>query len=620
MDWVEAISLVALCVGFFGVLGWVMRDGDERAGLYFLSVAVLLSLDGFVSLTHQPAFLLAFDTEFAGPIVGWLSYRGCCALVDRHPMRGDRWLALASVAVWLVAHATEATLVRVLIGTGSGVFFLVACFVLLARSAETTIQRLFAGAWVVPIVLLALHPLTETGHMSVEAEAAAWFVVLPATGLIALCFAVERRDEVARRLLRQRSEHLALGAEVAGLGLWTYDHRTATYQWDAQMYAIYGLAPDAPVPDMAEQLEAIVPPDRERFERALEAMIAGGPDLDLEIEFTTADGERRWTRSRVRMLHPGSPDALLIGTSRDTTEERAALAELESYRKRLEALVEERTAALETSRRKLGHQKRLASIGTLAAGVGHQINNPVGAIRAASEYALGCAGDEDELETLRASLRSIADEARRCGELVHDMLRFASDRPTIKKRIPLDPVVERVHASLHRTAREREATVELVLTGEAPLVEASAIELEQALVNLLENAMQSGPPGRRVRLERRTEGDQVVLAVRDDGDGIPADQLESVLDPFYTTRLDAGGTGLGLSVAHGVAREHGGDLAISSRVGEGTTVELTLPRAVGSPKDTSDGVRALAGRAGRRTTTRTSVRDTSGAGSIAPLR
>lgn len=592
MEWLEAAVMASLCAALFGLLAWVMRGGTERAGLYFITMALVLALDGFVSLAGGPAFLLPLDTEFAGPIAGWLSYRGCCAMAGVPPRRGDRALATTAVALWIVAHNAGAVTLRVAIGTGVGVIFLAGGATALIRTARTPIQKLFAWSAWVPVVFLAMHPLTETGHLDVAVEASVWFGVLSCVGLLGVCAALERREETARR----HREQLALGAEVAGLGLWTYDPEADTYQWNDHQYRQFDLAPGDPIPDRQAQLEAIVPGDRDRLRSAIEALERDGRDLDIELEYRTEAGNTRWLRSRARRLDSPGAHHLIVGTSLDLTDLRAALAELERYREKLEALVDARTAALEKSQRQLEHQRRLASVGTLAAGLAHQVNNPVGAILMAAEFARYCEGEPDELQVLRRAMEDIVNEARRCGDLVHDMLRFASDRPTQKKRIALDAVIERVQRAMQRLSREHGATVELELPDRSPIVEASAVEVEQALFNLIENAIQSGPPGRRIDVVRRIEGEFAVIEVRDDGEGIPPEHLESVLDPFYTTRLESGGTGLGLSVAHGIAREHGGDLSIVSRPGVGTTVSLSLPRFDGETPDDEAGPPRAPGR------------------------
>jgi signal transduction histidine kinase len=276
-----------------------------------------------------------------------------------------------------------------------------------------------------------------------------------------------------------------------------------------------------------------------------------------------------------------SPDGVpvVVGTTLDITDSTRSIEELQRYRHQLEELVEQRTAELEESRQRLRHSERLASIGTLSAGLAHQVNNPVGSILAAASYARLCEGDPDEIATLRKGMLDIEAEARRCGEIVRGKLQFASDRPANKKQIAIDPLLESLRSVLRRSEAENAANLSVEYEGPSPLVLASAIELEQALANLIENAFQSRDSGSQVVLRRTTEHGQVRIEIRDDGRGITKEAVGHVLDPFYTSRLERGGTGLGLSVAHGVVRAHDGELRIESEVDVGTTVIVTLPLA-----------------------------------------
>ena len=263
----------------------------------------------------------------------------------------------------------------------------------------------------------------------------------------------------------------------------------------------------------------------------------------------------------------------------DVTAQRTTLDELRAYRNELEALVEQRTSELSVSQRKLHHSERLASIGTLTAGLAHQVNNPVGAILAASEYANRCRDNPAEIEILRQGMKDISEEARHCGEIVRNMLRFASDRETDKKTLPIDTILMSAMKSVRRIRTALDVDFDLLTKGPSPLVNASSIEIEQALMNLIENAVQSRDQDLDIRITRETAGEVVRVIVRDNGRGIPSSDLGRVLDPFFTSRLAAGGTGLGLSVAHEIAREHGGDLTVESELGFGTTAVLSLPTA-----------------------------------------
>ena len=224
----------------------------------------------------------------------------------------------------------------------------------------------------------------------------------------------------------------------------------------------------------------------------------------------------------------------------------------------------------------LRHNDRLATTGTLAAGIAHQINNPIGAIRNASEFALLMADDGD-LEQIRAVLETNIEQSARCGEIVRSLLQFASHEHGEKRKQDVRTVVERACGFAGSFGGERRIRVVVDVGDEDLPAEISEIQIEQVVVNLVQNAIDAKPASDRVDVLARREGGEAVVEVRDDGCGISDRDLEQVFDPFFTTRLERGGSGLGLSVALGIAREHGGTLEVESRLGEGTCVRLRLP-------------------------------------------
>lgn len=239
--------------------------------------------------------------------------------------------------------------------------------------------------------------------------------------------------------------------------------------------------------------------------------------------------------------------------------------------------LKERTRELDTerARERLHHAERLASVGILAAGLAHQINNPINNILLTVEHALGENGPEAP-KVWREALAASAEEAKRCERIVRGMVAFSRGDPGQKWREDANRVLQRARELTTDTAAEHEATVELRLDREPAPILANPIALEQALVNVIRNAIQSGS---RTRVVLSTEriGRAVSIEIRDDGRGLDRDAVKRLFDPFYTTRTDQGGLGLGLSVAHRIITDHGGEIRIDSQLGEGTTVTVDLP-------------------------------------------
>ncbi|MCP4038140.1 MAG: hypothetical protein GY733_14465 [bacterium] len=250
------------------------------------------------------------------------------------------------------------------------------------------------------------------------------------------------------------------------------------------------------------------------------------------------------------------------------------------FRTQLEALIEERTQELLDSREQLRRADRLASVGTLAAGVGHQINNPVGSILLGAQFALEQSASPDRERIYREALEVNAEHAQRCGRIVHNLLSFARNDPTEKFPLDLNDLVCQSLAVLPEPMERFD--VELC---EGPLmVLASGIEIEQVIVNLVRNALQAdrcdtSPVG--IRTERTDL--HAVIHVTDEGQGIKEDDRERIFDPFFTTRLSEGGSGLGLSLVHSIVEDHVGRVDVRTEVGIGTDFIVSLPLAPVAP-------------------------------------
>jgi len=307
------------------------------------------------------------------------------------------------------------------------------------------------------------------------------------------------------------------------------------------------------------------------------AEVFAGPPHKRVVVMPHAAGGERTIECSLRPFELPNGEKRLVITTRDVTERVASERALEEGRVVLEARLEERTVALDTSVRELQRAERLASMGTLAAGIAHQINNPVGSIQMSSELALISKNDEDANRIFEEALVNNLEQAKRCGQIVSSMLQFARNEPTVKSSQDLAQIVLRVCGQTESYAKKSLSIIDAEdVRGPLP-VSVSAIEIEQALLNIVRNATESSAESVRVGIAARAEGDVAIVTITDDGDGMSPTEVEHAFDPFYTTRLNRGGTGLGLSVAHGVLTDHGGTLSIESDVGKGTTFTIRLP-------------------------------------------
>jgi PAS domain S-box-containing protein len=217
---------------------------------------------------------------------------------------------------------------------------------------------------------------------------------------------------------------------------------------------------------------------------------------------------------------------------------------------------------------------KLASIGELAAGVAHEINNPLFAILGFVEFLLA---DVEPGSKAQERLTIIQDTALEIREIVRALLDFARERTDERAAISLTDVATQTVSLMRRMSAKKDVEiVERYDAGEVT-VEASGNQLKQIFVNLISNAQQAMPGGGTITVEVGRDGDVAWAEVRDTGPGIPEEEAARIFEPFYTTRRDRGGTGLGLSVSFGIAQAHGGGLVVASKPGEGAAFRLRLP-------------------------------------------
>ena len=229
----------------------------------------------------------------------------------------------------------------------------------------------------------------------------------------------------------------------------------------------------------------------------------------------------------------------------------------------------------------LRHNERLACIGLLAAGIAHEINNPVGSALLAAETALAIKDSPGAGEQLAACLRNIITSMDRCSRIVRTLMRYSRDEPLERQACNINDVAEQALDVARPYAELHKAKLILELDPEVPLAPMNPLEIELVLVNLLRNAAEAGKSDvvASIRTGRTDHG--VHVAVSDNGCGMNEEQLAHVFDPLYTTRRQAGGSGLGMSIAYGIIRGHGGRMEVQSQPGKGTTVTIDLPPARG---------------------------------------
>lgn len=236
-------------------------------------------------------------------------------------------------------------------------------------------------------------------------------------------------------------------------------------------------------------------------------------------------------------------------------------------------------------RERLLQASRLADVGQLAAGVAHEINTPLASIALRAEALLRKATDpalssQPVFETFPRYLKTIEDEIFRCKKIISALLEFSRSRPPEVRETDLNALCENAVDLLRHQAHLKQIRLELKLAPGLPRLQADDAQLRQVLVALLVNAFDASPSGGLVTLETASTREEVTFSVADEGPGIPAENLDKIFTPFFSTKPIGQGTGLGLAVCHGVVAAHGGRIDVASGSGRGTRVSMVLPLAV----------------------------------------
>jgi two-component system NtrC family sensor kinase len=229
---------------------------------------------------------------------------------------------------------------------------------------------------------------------------------------------------------------------------------------------------------------------------------------------------------------------------------------------------------------KMEYTNKMAAIGRLAAGVAHEINNPLSIITQNAGLLKDLLTMSDELpprEKLVNLINSVRNAAQRCGGITHRLLGFARHMDVQWETIDLDALLREVLAFLGKEASYRDVQIEFKYREVPPPVVSDRGQLQQVFLNIINNAFAAVEDGGRIEIGIEAVGPgAVAVTVTDNGVGIPEEHLGHIFDPFFTTKKGAG-TGLGLSITYGIVQKLGGHISVQSKVGEGTRFTVTLP-------------------------------------------
>ena len=385
----------------------------------------------------------------------------------------------------------------------------------------------------------------------------------------------ERRLRATMRDLEDFTR-LAL-TSVGGVGAWTYDAASDCFVCDEAVSALYGIDPVAGAAGIPRTgfLANVHPDDR----AALAATMSGGlkrsGDLELEYRIRHADGSIRWVLSRGHTYHEDGQPVRRTGVAIDTTRQH----QLEEQ---------------------LRQSQKMEAVGQLTGGIAHDFNNLLTGITGSLEMIQNRVA-QGRIEAIDRYIAAAQGAAKRAAALTHRLLAFSRRQTLDPKATDVNGLIAGMEELVRRSVGPE---VSITVAGAAGLwsTRVDPNQLENALLNLCINARDAMPGGGAITITTANRtldepgaserdlppGQYVTLSVADTGTGMTPEVIARAFDPFFTTKPIGAGTGLGLSMIYGFARQSGGQVRIASAVGDGTTITLYLPRNHAEPQAGED--------------------------------
>jgi len=238
-----------------------------------------------------------------------------------------------------------------------------------------------------------------------------------------------------------------------------------------------------------------------------------------------------------------------------------------------------RMEAQRLAENRLVQAAKLAAVGEMAAGIAHELNNPLTSVTGFAELVMD---EMSEESPSRADMDLVLREARRARDVVRRLLDFARQSESARASTSLNRIVEDVVTLTRHLIHTNGVELKLTTQDDLPWVSMDENQIKQVVLNLVHNALQAMPGGGEMEIktaERKKIGrDGVIVSVKDNGIGISPEDQTRIFEPFFTTKADRGGTGLGLSVTYGIISDHGGEIELISQPGTGSTFTVWLPK------------------------------------------
>jgi signal transduction histidine kinase len=377
----------------------------------------------------------------------------------------------------------------------------------------------------------------------------------------------ENRDrQRAENELRRSETSLAQAQQISHTGSWRWNLGTGEVSWSTEHFRIFSLDPLSARPSYATFMGRVHPEDRPAFEQALDQAVRDRSRFQHEYRIVPPDGSIKYLQSVGQPDSTASGGLEFVGTVMDITERRRA------------------EEALRNAQAELIRVARLTTMGELLASIAHEINQPLAAVASSGSACLRWLNrDQPDLASAREAVSRIVRDAHRAGDVIHSLRALAQKSGPQLTRLDIRDAIEEVLALTHGELQQHGVVLHTDLAASAQPVLGDKVQLQQVLLNLIVNGIQTmtAVPDRRRELTvsgALVEPGRVQISVEDTGLGLDPAIAHRIFDPFFTTKPD--GLGMGLSICRSIIAAHGGQLWASPRAPHGTAFHFTIPIAV----------------------------------------
>jgi PAS domain S-box-containing protein len=374
-------------------------------------------------------------------------------------------------------------------------------------------------------------------------------------------------DTIAQGIERKRAEEelrrsetiLAEALRVSKTGSFITDLLSDEHNWSEELCRIFELNPGTRV--TSEAIRALFhPEDLPVYEEAFKRAVAADHDIDITYRIITPAGKVKHLHAVSHLWETSAGRPVYIGAIQDVTESKAA------------------EQALTRARAELAHMARVTTLSALTASISHEVNQPIAAaITSAGACLRWLDRDQPDVQRAREAALRIEDDGKRAAEIISHLKSFyKKDVSPQRETVSVNDLVEEMLVLLRSEAERHSVVMRKELGKDQLYVSADRVQLQQVLMNLMLNGMESmSERGGELQISTRREGEEAIVSVSDTGKGIPAHQMEEIFKAFVTTK--AGGTGMGLAISSTIIESHNGRLWAAANPERGVTFHFTLP-------------------------------------------